>query len=284
MTDSVEPSRATGRRRRLVMLLAGAFVVVLAAAGLLGTRLFGVWGPDPEEATAPTTSPTPTGPPSPFAGTPAEDFAEGAAGIVLPDVEPVGDFTADQVAEALEQVREALIAARLDHSMLIDHDPDNFLATLAPDLRPALKEVFDSADFAAFATQLMDDAELAPVTPRVRGSLSYGARTAERDAEVIEVTTRFVWVYAFESHDGQVGTDLVVVQDELAWWIQLGEPWLESSRGLWLTRETSAAWGADCDVAADGELFPDDDPVTSLIEQAESIFDSEQPLDGAGGC
>jgi hypothetical protein len=284
MTDTVEPSRATGRRRWLLVILAAAVVVVLVAVGLVGGRLLGFWGPDDDPAAQPTASPTPTGPPSPFAGTPAEDFAEGADGIELPQAEAVGDYTADQVAEALEQVREALIAARLDESMLVDHNPTAFLAALAPDHRPAQQRVFDEAAFAEFATQVAEDAQLAPEIPRVAGDLSYEAATAEGDLAVIEVTSRFVWVYAFETADDQFGGDLVVVRDELVWVFQEGYPWTEDSQGLWLADEAAGVWGADCDTVADGELLPDDDPVADLTAQAEMIFDPEQPLDAAGSC
>jgi hypothetical protein len=281
MTDTVEPSRATGRRR-LIVLVASVSVLVLVAAGLAGTRLFGLWGSDSDPEAQP--GPGPTGTPSPFAGTPAEDFAEGADGIELPPAEAVGEYTAEQVADALEQVREALIAARLDESMLVEHDPSTFLATLAPDHRQTHQLAFDSTSFAEYATQVADDAQLAPVVPRVEGSLSYEAATAEGDLPVIEVTTRFVWVYAFEAGRAQTGGDLVVVRDELTWVFQEGYPWTEESQGLWLADEAAGVWGADCGLAGDGELLPDDDPVATLTERAEVIFDPEQPLDGAGSC
>ncbi|HEY8474515.1 MAG TPA: hypothetical protein VIL37_18015, partial [Natronosporangium sp.] len=120
MTDTSGSPRS-GRRRLLVIGLASGCALVLVAALLVGTRWFGLWGSEPEPEAQP--SPSASAPPSPFAGTPAEEFAEGAEGIELPPAEPVGDYTADQVQKALEQVREALIAARLDESMLVEHDP-----------------------------------------------------------------------------------------------------------------------------------------------------------------
>jgi hypothetical protein len=244
-----------------------------------------VWGTDADPSAEPSRAPSPTESPSPFDGTPAEEFAEGADGIVLPEAEAVGDFTADQVAEALEQVRDALIAARIDRSMLIDHDPEPFLAVLAVDLQPALSEVFDSADFAAFATQVAEDAVLAPLPPRVVGSISYRTTTAgAQETEVIEMKTRFSWVYAFEATDPEASGDLVVVRDELVWRMQFGEPWLETSRGLWLVSETSRAWGADCDTLAEGTLLPDGESAASLAEGADEIFDPEQPLETVETC
>lgn len=110
-------------RRWAVPGLAGGLVLVLGVLSLVGLRAVGVWGSGADPVPGATGAVgTPTMP-SPFAGTPAEGFAEGAAGIVLPPAEPVGDFTADAVAEALTQVRQALVAARLAPGMLVDHDP-----------------------------------------------------------------------------------------------------------------------------------------------------------------
>lgn len=283
MTDTAELPPETGRRRRLVLFLAVVFALVLVPAGLVGTWLLGVWG-DAGPKAQPGAGPSLTGPPSPFAGTPAERFAEGADGIDLPPAEPVGDFTAEQVQEALEHVRDALIAARLDESMLVEHDPSAFLAALAPDHRRAQQLAFDSAAFAEYATHIAEDAKLASATPRVAGSVSYGLTTAERDIEVIEITTSFVWVYPFEADNSQSGSDLVVVRDELVWLYRQGLPWTEDSEGLWLAAESARIWGADCEVAADAELLPDDEPAANLVEQAEAIFDPERPLEGPGGC
>lgn len=286
--DSTEPEPASRRHsRRATAVIAAAVAVVVVAAGLVGTRIFGVWGPDSEPAAEATATPSPSesAAPSPFDGTPAEDFAEGADGIVLPEAEAVGEFTAEQVAEALEQVRVALIAARLDRSMLIEHDPDPFLGLLAVDLQPALSDSFESTDFAAFASQIAEQAALAALVPRVSGRISYQAATAgAQDTEIIEIDTRFTWVYAFEAADPAASGDLVVVRDVMVWRMQLGEPWLETSRGLWLANETSQAWGADCDALAESQLLPDGEPVADLADEADTIFDPEEPLEADEAC
>lgn len=281
MTDTPLEARRPRRRRRRIAILAGVLVLVLIAVGVV-TRLLGVWGPEsePEPEAAPT--PTPTEAPSPFAGTPAEEFAEGEAGIVLPEAEPVGDFTAEEVAEALELVREALIAARLDPSMLVAHDPEPFLSVLAPDHRIGRETEFESGDFEAYATQVAEGVTMAPVPPRVQGEISYEVATAELDQRLIEVVTRFSWAYAFETADGTPG-QIVVVRDELRWQVT-DEQWPESSQGLWLSEEASAAWGADCDAYEEGVVRPDDQEISALLNQAEAIFDPDQPLDSVEGC
>jgi hypothetical protein len=279
MTDSPPRRRVS---RRLVVLLISVLVVVLAAAGLAGTRIFGLWGDEAEPPAA--ASPSPEAP-SPFAGTPAEAFPEGADGIVLPPAEAVGDFTADQVADALERVRGALIAARLDESLLVGHDPADFLANLAPDLRSALGNAFESEASTTFSTRVAEDTELAPVPPRVTGTISYETTPAgAQDTEVIEITTRFTWVYAFQAADQPTGSDLVTVRDAIVWRMQIGEPWVDESQGLWLLEPASQAWGADCDAYEDGVLRPDDRPAATLAEQGDEIFDPEQPLDAVEGC
>ena len=159
--------------------VAGAVVVALVAGGVTAGWMRGWWGDS--AAPAPSGTPTPGGAEtaSPFAGTPAEHFAEGEAGIVLPAAEPVGDFTAEEVAEALEQVRQALIAARLDETMLVDHNPEKFLSLLAPDHQVGRRLEFDNGEFASYATQIAPGVELAPVPPRVHGTITYEATTVE---------------------------------------------------------------------------------------------------------
>jgi hypothetical protein len=282
--DPPEPKPPTRRRSRWVTAaLAGAVAVVVVAVGLFGTRIFGLWGPESDPTVEATGTPTPTGPPSPFAGTPAEDFAEGAAGIVLPEAEAVGDFTADQVAEALEQVREALIAARLDRTMLVDHDPDPFLSLLAPDQQATVREAFDSANFGTFATWVAEATGLVPAGPRVAGQISY-TTAVDGGLPVLEVETRFVWVYALEAADRGLGAGPVVVRDELVWWVRLDERWSESSRGLWLPAAVSRALGVDCDAYEESLLRPGNEPVTSTSEPADPIFDPEQSLESVDTC
>lgn len=289
MTDTPEATshtadgeRPSKRRHRLkIALLAAALAMVLVALSLVGARVLGWWPEDGEPVAEPTSSPTPTEPPSPFAGTPAEDFAEGEAGIVLPEAEPVGDFTAEEVADALEQVRRALIAARLDHTMLIDHDPDEFLALLAPDHQAVRHAAFRSGEFGAYATQVADDAVLAAVPPRVDGRISYGTVTVEGGFRTLELVTAFTWVYPFEA-SGSGPSGIVAVRDELVWEVR-DERWLESSRGLWLASAGVGVWGADCDTHDEGLLKPAEAAAADLGD-ANQIFDLEQPVESSGSC
>jgi hypothetical protein len=273
-SDEPTPTEAPSRQHRprwLVAVMAGGIAVLLVAAGLAGSRVLGWWGDDePAARPQPSSSPTQI---DPFAGTPAEDFAEGADGIVLPEAEPIGDFTADEVAEALEQVREALIAARLDPTVLVDHDLEPLVGVVAPNHQPALEAAIDSAALGPFPTLVASGATLRPEPPRVKGRITYEFATAgAQESPIVQVVTRFVWVYAFES-------SLVVARDDLVWEVVLGRPWGESSYGLWLADAEANAWGVDCRVYPE-VLRPG--TIAKLTDT--SVFDPEQPLDAVPGC
>jgi len=80
--------------------------------------------------------PTSTGPgPDPFAGTPADHWANGAAGITVPTPNPIGPFTATQVAGAYETTRKLVIAQTLDPTTLRGGAPTAYENLLNPEER-----------------------------------------------------------------------------------------------------------------------------------------------------
>ena len=136
-------SRNTGRRGRWTGAL--VLVVILAVVGGITWLRFGhsaggihpnATGPTPSAGSA---SPVGTvsspnlsgGPPADlFAGTPADGWADGAAGIVTSPARPVGGFTAAQVAAAYVTTRKLLIAAALDRKTLLGGPPAAFASLL----------------------------------------------------------------------------------------------------------------------------------------------------------
>ncbi len=139
------------RRRRIIAASAAAVTAVLvAAAGVLVT-----YRPEllesartvlaerlpvfeegatavPEETTAPEAEPMV---PSPFDGSPAADYADGAKGLVMPPAKAVGGLGKKDVAKALDRVRALLKASNLDHRTLIEGDPKPFARLLHPEER-----------------------------------------------------------------------------------------------------------------------------------------------------
>ena len=83
-----------------------------------------------------TLNPATAGPPAdPFAGTPADHWADGAAGIVIPAAKPVGPFSASQVAAAYASTKRLLIAETLDKQTLAGGAPTAFADLLTPSAR-----------------------------------------------------------------------------------------------------------------------------------------------------
>lgn len=114
-----------GRRSRLTAgAIAVAVTACLGAAGCSAVKSAASAQASPSEIPSYQTL---TGPPAdPFAGTPADHWANGAAGIVLPAARPIGRFTAAQVKSAYQTTRKMLIAADLDKQTQLGGAPTAF--------------------------------------------------------------------------------------------------------------------------------------------------------------
>ena len=108
-------------------------------------------------------------PKTPFEKTPADAFPKGQAGIVLPAAAEVPGFTKDQVAAALENVRKAIVAARLDNTMLVKHDTSVLVALFAQEGQKDVVDLFTKKDFMHFATQIAPGYTLTGDDIRVKG-------------------------------------------------------------------------------------------------------------------
>ncbi|MFI7640269.1 hypothetical protein [Nonomuraea sp. NPDC049400] len=112
-------------------------------------------------------------PPSPFAGSPAEEYPEGVAGFVMPEAKALGGLSKKDVAKGLERTRELLAAAFLDKKTLMGGKAAAFAELLPAELR---------ADF-------LDD-----LKHNDEGALGYVIRfapgTAELATDVIKVHGR----------------------------------------------------------------------------------------------
>ncbi|MEU0154839.1 hypothetical protein [Micromonospora fulviviridis] len=239
-----------------------AFVALLALALLGATATLGHLAVDRVRAgtAQPTGSPTPSPVPLSqageprdlFAGSVAADFAVGAEAIMLPRATASGPFTAAEVAAALTQVRKALTAARLDLAMHVG-DPEPFLALLAPAARRELAHDFDGNTFLHYATRIDSRGRAEEV--RAQGTIRYRATTNEDGVPVLEITTGYVWVYAFDvprTTPGQAG--LAAIRDEIVWHVPRSDALPATQRGLWLVSARSSTSNVDCSRLAEGFL------------------------------
>jgi hypothetical protein len=182
------------------------------------------------------------GPPAdPFLGTPADSWANGAAGIVAPAAQPAGGFTAAQVAAAYATTRQLLIAADLDRQTLLGGSP----AALARLLTPAQRATFLAGlgqqgvakngyplSTRTWVTSFAPgSAELIGTVIKVHGTMSARAVT-ESGTAVLAVNVDYQFTYAVQSpHDPNDWTRVDIRQHgsvDFAQWDDPGgalEPW-----------------------------------------------------------
>jgi hypothetical protein len=219
---------AGGRRARrrkvwtaVGVVLAGAVAVVAMRPSLLPGDPFGTdsgadlgtragAGPLPAETAPETAAPgaapgTPTLE-EPFAGSPAARYADGAAGIVLPQAKAVGVFSKDQVARALEQSRTLLVEANIDRGTLLGGTPETVFdevldprqPDLVEDLRSWLREPGEDRDpLRMFSRFDPDEVRLVGDVVKTRGRTTF---EEGRDG-ALEIHTDYTFVYALAPAD-----------------------------------------------------------------------------------
>jgi hypothetical protein len=191
-------------------------------------------------------------PTDPFAGTAAATYPRGAAGITLPAAKAVRGFTRTRVGAALGQVRKALVAGRLERGMLVGHDPAAFLALLAPNDRDDVAKWFRSPDFTTVATWIDPAVKLDPAEqPRVSGRVTYTSRVVD-GIQTLQVTTNFVWVYAFEGPEHP----LAIAHDEIRWEFPSTRRLRSGDKGMWIAHTGAYMAWVDCAASAKGLLAP----------------------------
>jgi hypothetical protein len=235
--ERAKAARKRPVRRRRVGRAVGwsAAVVVLAAAGFFGWHQVSrssVGGPDDTQVVTngavPTTSASPTaasptaavspgaglltGPPAdPFAGTAADQWADGAAGITLPAAVSHGPFTASEVAGAYATTRTLLIAQNLDPTTLRGGAPTAFADVLTAQQRTQFTAGLDKIGLSKQGYSLSTRdwvASFAPGTTTLIGTVikvhgTMSARSAtDQGQTVLEINVNYRFVYAVEPpHD-----------------------------------------------------------------------------------
>ena len=143
----------------------------------------------------------------PFLGTPANGWADGAAGIVAPPAEPVGGFTAAQVAAAYATTGELVAAASLDRQTLLGGPPAALERLLTPGQRATFTAGLGAHGLGKDGRPLSTRswvASFAPGTAQLDGSLIKVSGTmnavavTESHRQVLRVEVSYAFVYAVE--------------------------------------------------------------------------------------
>ncbi|MFF4210570.1 hypothetical protein ACFYZE_14670 [Streptomyces sp. NPDC001796] len=299
------PSRA--RRRgawtALGLVLAVVMAVVAMKPSLLPGHPFGARsGKDADTATglpaetAPPTAPPSAAPPDtptperPFAGSPAADWADGAAGIVLPKAEPVGVFSRQQVAHALQQSRTLLVDANLDPGTLRGERPAAALAVvdpLQPDMLDRLNASLRAPDekhdpLSLFSRFDPKEVRLVGDVVKTRGRMSF----AEADHGSVVVHADYTFVYPL-ARPGTKEVARTIVRRVLE--LELPNParFRVTAGKLTVLRDDEDAGNSACDVH-DGYLhpeFPSQQPTgTPPSGPSFDPYDRSEDLDRRQSC
>lgn len=284
--------RTARRHRQARWLAAGLTLVVVAAVVtiLLRAGTFSGLFTEDTSGSPSALAPTPTARPAspmfdparPFASTPAADWPDGASGILTPTPRRVGAFSPDEVAAALTRVRDVLVASRLDHALLVEHDPTRYLSLLAPDARRQLEPLFHGAEpqVQSLVSMVAPGSRLLGVEPKVKGEMTVRVG----DAGELVVSTNYVIVYAFEPDVALKLVDtmnaIVVVRADVDYVLRATDRWAQGSKGLWYGDATGYAYSIGCEAYGRGYLAPAmaERAVATQTDQSRSgYFDPASP-------
>jgi hypothetical protein len=204
------------------------------------------------------------GPPAdPFSGTPADHWADGAAGIAIPAARAHGAYTAAQVRAAYETTRKLLIAGNLDWPTLRGGAPKAFKALLVKpertDFLAALhttavnKDGSDKNTRGWITTFAPGSTTFVTTIVKVHGTMKAGV-AAVPGGKALRITVDYLFVHVVEP-PGDPADWMRVVQQisgtvDFARWDDQG-----SSSEPWYSASGSTA-GARCDTH-DGYIHPD---------------------------
>jgi hypothetical protein len=243
--------RSGSGRLRVVSV---AVVVLLAVGGVITWRLSGSSsglndtnavhnGAVPTGSATVVAAPVvPAGPPADaFAGTPADHWADGAAGIVVPAAKASGQFTAAQVAAAIQITRKVLIAGDLDWPTLNGGAPTAFADLLTSQQRTdfvknldkiGLHDGYTTSSRAWVMSFAPGTVSFVTRVVKVHGSMSAGTAVSS-GTTVLRVAVNYLFTYAIEPPGHPSDWMRVVVQDygyvDFAQWDDPGgplEPWV----------------------------------------------------------
>ncbi|WP_019066781.1 hypothetical protein [Streptomyces hokutonensis] len=286
------------RRRRLWAVLgvplAVAVAVVAMKPSLLPGDPFGAKAdsdsasPLAPETAAPTAAPSTVDPQiptldRPFAGSPALNWADGAAGIILPKATAVGGFSKDRVELALQQTKILLVASNLDPKTIGGARPSAALAVLDPKQPKVLAELKaslilptkDNDPTLLFSRFDPKDVRLVGKVVKTRGRITF----AKDSSGGVTVHADYTFVYPLVRTDGSTEVARTIVRRVIDTEILDPARYQATPGLLTLTRNNADFGNSACDIY-DGYLHPQfDSDATSSPTGATPSGPTTDPYD-----
>ncbi|TDD32561.1 hypothetical protein E1286_43480 [Nonomuraea terrae] len=220
----------------------------------------------------------------PFAGSPAEKYAEGIDGFAMPEAKALGGLPEKDVAKGLRRTRELLAAAYLDKKTLLGGAPDAFARLLDRGQRDWFREELDDPEETtrtlvnSFAPKT---AELTTDVIKVKGRTTL-TTFKEKGLRGVKAKFNYLVVYAVQ-RPGRPATAMRLVT-HLTGTVQI---YHEAGRlVVWVSSWDGSATPARCDVE-DGFIHPyyddsppDKVPATGAPEDPYDLEDEPRHDDG----
>ena len=254
------PSGGSRRGRALSLVITLVVIAGLAGGTVVVTRLRGLKAPRPDNVVvtngatpsrspspSPYTPPTPTLA-APFLGTPAQSYADGSAGIVVPPAHASGDYSTAEVAAAYHKTRKMLVAAYLNVPTLDGGAPDALAGLLVSRERTEFVSGPDKIGLDAHGYAKSTRGWVISFPPgttqlvgnviKVQGTMHARATKDSDGTAVLQVRTNYLFVYAVEEPGVPTSLMRIVAHQlndvDFAQWDDPGgplEPWWTTSGG-----------------------------------------------------
>jgi hypothetical protein len=284
--------RKWGTGRKVAVLVS---VVLLLAGVVAGINyIVDTFTADRLTPAAAPAAPVPAATPTrrimgPFEGSPAANYAEGAAGVVMPRATKIAEWSAADVGRDLAAVKSALIASHLDHRVLVSRDTSAFLAMLAPADRSQVRKDFANPKTRGYVVEIAPGTKLLPDQPRVAGKTTIAA-ASDQGGRHLEIVTNYVWVYPFDAPTAMDDQRQVVVHDEIHWRFFRPGRVIRDDLGLWAGAYRSYAFKMDCALLDKGLIAPANPsvvgggPAMAPGDEGNRYYDPNHSLDVPNGC